>query len=323
MNILLLGGAGYVGRVLVEHLHEAGHRLSVVDLFNFSRPADMTAIANVRVGDTRELVAADFAGIDAVLDLAAISNDPSGELNPNLTREVNCEARIRAATLAKSAGVRRYVLFSSCSVYGANDSVVDETAPLNPLTEYAASNARAEAGVLALCDDTFCASAFRLATVFGLSPSMRFDLVVNTMTLSVFETGRLTISGGGEQYRPLIHVADIAEAASKLIAAPTATVNGQRLNIGHANLQMQDVGAAVVRGVNRPVDVVLNTDNIDQRNYRVDAAKAEAILGFVARRTIEEAVTEIFEALASGKLKPTPATIRLNGYREMVARLVS
>jgi nucleoside-diphosphate-sugar epimerase len=323
MKALLLGGAGYVGRVLTAALREAGHEPTVFDLFNFSQPADLTGTAAVRIGDTRELAANDFADVDVVLDLAAISNDPSGELNPALTREINSEARSRAAGLARRMGVPRYLLFSSCSVYGANEHIVDEASPLNPLTEYAVSNARAERDIFELENGDFCVTALRLATVFGISPSMRFDLVVNTMTLSVFETGRIKVTGGGNQYRPLVHVADIAAAVEAVLASPPAVVSGQIFNIGHANMRMRDVAAAVVRGINRPIDVIVDDNEIDKRNYRVNTDKARERLGFVAEHTVADGAAAIFDALESGALKKLPSMIRLNGYRDMVARLVS
>ncbi len=322
MRMLLLGGAGYVGRVLADRLQRDGHQITIHDLFLFAKPADIPGCC-CRVGDTRQLTTDDFADIDVVLDLAAISNDPSCALNPDITREVNGYARVSAATNAKKAGVKRYVLFSSCSVYGANDDIVDETSEPNPLTEYAASNVLAERGVLGLADAGFTVSAFRLATVFGLAPSMRFDLVVNTMVRSIFETGRLQVTGGGQQYRPLIHVADIADAACTLIDAPTEAVNGEIFNIAHVNMQMNEVAAAVIRGVDRRTELVVDSSTIDHRNYRVATDKVRTRLGIVAERTIEAAAAEILAALEARTLVPTVEAIRLNGYRQLLARLAS
>lgn len=323
MRILLLGGAGYVGRVVTAALHDAGHRLTVFDLFNFSCPTELAGLAQVKIGDTRQLGVADFADIDVVLDLAAISNDPSGEINPALTREINSEARRRAAELARATGVHRYLLFSSCSVYGANDDIVDETSPLNPLTEYAVSNLKAERDILRLGSDDFCVTAFRLATVFGVSPSMRFDLVVNTMTLSVFETGGIKVTGGGNQFRPLVHVSDIAAAVETMVAKPADVVNRQIYNISHANMRMHEVAAAVVRGINHPVEIVIDDNEIDRRNYRVRNDKARDQLGFTAQRSVDAGAAAIFAALENGALTKLPSSIRLNGYRNMLSRLVS
>ena len=323
MNILVLGGGGYVGRVLLEHLRAHGHRLVVVDIFRFSACTEVAEIAEVRACDTRDLTVADFADFDAVVDLAAISNDPAGELNPSLTREINALARQRSAKLAKQAGVERHLLLSSCSVYGANDAIVDETAPLNPLTAYAWCNALAEDGVLALSGPDFCSTVFRLATVFGSSPSMRFDLVVNTMTLNAFEHGGLTITGGGGQFRPLVHVEDVARAVTAALDAPAARVNAEIFNIGSVNLTMREVAAAVVRGIARPIEVVVDTATIDHRNYRVATDKARDILKITPSHSIEDGAAAIFRGLTAGHLQRSPQSIRLNGYRELVNTLVA
>jgi nucleoside-diphosphate-sugar epimerase len=280
----------------------------------------LAQVGRVKVGDTREITAEDFRDIDAVFDLAAISNDPAGELNPALTREINAQARVRAATLARQAGVQRYVLFSSCSVYGANDALVDETATPNPLTEYAISNVAAERGILALADDSFCVTALRLATVFGISPSMRFDLVVNIMSLHLFDTGRITVTGGGQQYRPLVHVADVAKAACQLLTAPPTPINGEIFNISHANMRVSDVAGEVIKAAGRPVDLVVDDSTLDQRNYRVANDKAFARFGFRGERTITDGAQVVLAALEAGRLVSSPTCVRLNGYRTMLAR---
>ena len=318
MRIVLLGGAGYVGCVLARHLADAGHELCVIDLFQFLQPSSLATVAHVKTVDTRQLTADDFAGADAIVDLAAISNDPSGELDVEITREINTYARIRAAEAAREAGVDRYVLLSSCSVYGACDAVVDETSPLNPLTAYAASNAQAELGVLALAAPNFSVTALRLATVFGLSPSMRFDLVVNTMTLSAFSSGSITVNGGGDQFRPLIHVRDVAAAVERTLLAPPEAVGGGIFNISSRNMGMREVAAAVVAGLERSIQLNVLEETADKRNYRVDSSKMRRVLGLRADRSVGMAAATIMEALASGRLAPSPFSIRLNGYRTFV-----
>jgi len=321
MQILLLGGAGYIGRVVANRLKDEMHSLKIIDLFNFSNPADVAVNASIKIADTRFLDVGDFENIDVVLDLAAISNDPSAEVNRLLTRQINAGARIRAAGLAKTAGVKRYVLFSSCSVYGANDDVVDEQSRLNPLTEYAAANVEAERGVLELGEAAFTVTVFRLATVFGLSPSMRFDLVVNTMVANAFAKGRLVVTGSGRQYRPLVHVGDVAKAAVQLLGAPAAAVHGEIFNIAHANFQMTEVASHVLKGINCPAELVVDDSSIDHRNYRVTNHKAEHHFGYRAPTTISEGAKTIFEALEHGVVMRSPSTTRLNGYRTMVASI--
>jgi nucleoside-diphosphate-sugar epimerase len=315
MNVLLLGGAGYVGRVVAERLFDDHHRLHVVDLFAFSPAAEVAEIATVERRDTRRLEAADFTDVDVVFDLAALPHDPAGARDPALTEAVNVEARRRAAALAKRMGVRRYVLFSSCAVYGADVAVVDETAPLDPPTVDAAAAARAEAAVLGLAAPAFGVTVFRLATVFGPSPGMRFDLLVNTMALDVVRHGRLVVNGDGRRYRPLVHVADVAEAASRLLAAPVAAVDGEIFNIGHRNLRIREVAEAVARAVDRPVALTAGRGTVDHPDQRVASDKARTRFGFRARRDVETAAAEIVAALERGTLAFEPRSRRVAGYR--------
>lgn len=324
MNIVLLGGAGYVGQVLLRHLRHVGHQIKVIDLFNFAMPEHLSRlVVRWRVQDTRELTTRDFAGADVVCDLSAISNDPSGELDPELTHAINVEARARNAMLAKDAGVRRHLLFSSCSVYGICEEIADERASLRPLTEYAISNVRAEERVLALADRSFCATAFRLATVFGPSEAMRFDLVVNTMTRNAVESGTVMITGGGEQFRPLIHIADVADATARVLTMPVEAVCGDVFNLVHRNMRIKDLAQAVIQGIGRSIDLRVEDGTVDRRNYQVDGTKALRVFGFNGERTVEQAAREITARLAAGDLDVSPRSIRLNGYRRMSQAVAS
>lgn len=318
MKVLVLGGAGYVGRVLLEQLRAAGHSPSVIDLCLFSAPAELTPVADVKVADTRALSLADFEDVETVIDLAAISNDPAGELDPELTHRINATTRRRSAELARLAGVRRYVLVSSCSVYGANDEIVTETAPLNPLTAYARCNALAESDVLKLNSPHFGVTVFRLATVFGPSPSMRFDLVVNTMALNAFQVGGLRVTGGGEQFRPLVHVNDVAGAILTGLDDPAERMVGEIFNLGGFNMTMREVAAAVQRGVGRPLEITIDASTIDHRNYRVSFEKAYRAFGFVPRHTVEDGAASVVRALEDGSLRSSPLSIRLNGFRRHI-----
>jgi nucleoside-diphosphate-sugar epimerase len=323
MNIVIVGGAGYIGQVITNYLIKNNHHVKIIDIFNFCLPGRLPKNVSWTACDTRALRNWDFTGADAVLDLAAISNDPSGDIDPALTRQINVEARSRTARLAKGAGVSRYVLFSSCSVYGVNDDLVDEGAPTRPLTEYAACNVRAEERILPLADAGFCATALRLATVFGPSAAMRFDLVVNTMCRYAFEQNGVVVTGGGEQYRPLIHVHDVAEAALQVLGQPRERVNGEIFNLVHRNARMRDLAIDVISGIGRPLELVIETSTIDRRNYRVDGGKAERVLGFTAKRTVEAAARDIVTALAEGRLDTSLRSIRLNGYRRMAQAMAS
>lgn len=318
MNVLVLGGAGYVGSVLCRHLARAGYSIRIMDLFLFSEPKSFSECSSIKVVDIRSLSSHDFEGVDIVLNLAALSNDPSGAIEPSTTFSINVDARVRAAEMARAAGVRRYILFSSCSVYGANDDIVDETAPLHPLTTYAIANARAERGVLHLNDERFCVTALRLATVFGLAPSMRFDLAINTMTLNAFAAGRVTINGDGLQRRPFVHVSDVARAVDKVLNVTPGAVGGGVFNVVNFNLKIRDVAERIRALFGNAVELDFVTDNPDLRNYHVSGARAEHMLGFLPEVGLEQGAAAIRNALRDGDIRPNFAGIRLNGYRKLV-----
>jgi nucleoside-diphosphate-sugar epimerase len=318
LNLLLLGGAGYIGSEIVAMLRYYGYGVTVVDRFLFSQPHDLPANVRAISADNRELTVTAFKDIDAVLDLAAISNDPAGELNPTLTHEINHQARVHLAHLARLAGAKRYLLFSSCSVYGACDTDVDETLPLNPLTSYATCNVLAERDLLAMNDSEFSVTSFRLATVFGPSRNMRFDLVVNTMTRDAFRQGCVKVNGGGRQYRPLVHVQDVASATLRFLEMSTSMIAGEVFNIGGTNMRMLEVARAIIANVGFEVRIQNDQTVVDDRDYRVSFAKAEQKLGFRADRTVESGAREVLEGLAAGTLNEGPGSIRLNGYREFL-----
>jgi nucleoside-diphosphate-sugar epimerase len=318
MHILILGGAGYIGSVATRRLANAGYDITVSDIFYFSEPDHLQKFATVKIKDTRDLTPTDFLNVDVVIDMAAISNDPAGEINPAMTETINTRARVRAAKLARDAGVARYLLLSSCSVYGSNNAVVDESSSLNPLTAYARSNVATERQVRALASARFCVVVSRLATVFGPSPSMRFDLVVNAMTLGAFERGRIAVTGGGMQYRPLVHVDDVVRAIELQLNAPAVTVNHQIFNIGAVNLRMHEVAQAIIEGLRQPIEVEVDSTSPDQRNYRITTDKAGEVLGFVPTRTIADGAAAIMTALDDDRLNRNELSIRLHGYRNLV-----
>jgi len=221
-KVLVTGAGGYIGTTLVPALLEQGYQVRALDRYFFGKNllAKDPGIEVVQE-DSRKIRAEHLAGTEAVVDLAALSNDPSGELFQKETWEINCEARVRAAKLAKEMGVRRYILPSSCSVYGfqANGHAVCETSVTNPLTTYAKANRAAEEGILPLGDGQFCVVVIRQATVFGYSPRMRFDLAINGMTYGAWKTGVLPLMRDGSQWRPMLHVKDAAAAICFLLRA--------------------------------------------------------------------------------------------------------
>ena len=319
-RILVTGAGGYIGTTLVPLLLDAGYAVRAVDRFFFGRHLlPEHERLEIVVEDNRKLTAGHFAGVEGVIDLAAISNDPSGELFQEATYRINRDSRVRAARLAKVAGVRRYVLPSSCSIYGFQEEgvIADEASPTNPLTTYARANEMAEQGVLPLADEGFCVVVLRQATVYGLSPRMRFDLAINGMTFGAWKTGRLPLMRDGTQWRPMVHVRDTARAQMFMLDVEPARVNGRIFNVGSAGnvYQIGPLGELVAGYVPRGVEIEWYGDP-DHRSYQVAFDKVEA-LGYRAEKTAADGVAEICEALEAGTLDKTIRTITLDWYREL------
>lgn len=320
--IVVTGGAGYLGSVMVPMLLERGYRVRVVDrLFFGVQPLGLIADKiEILKADTRWCPESVFAGAYAVMDLAALSNDPAGELDPERTLAINFNARVRTATLAKKMGAKRYVLASSCSVYGFQEGMVDERAVPAPITTYAESSLQAERGTLALGDASFAVTAMRQGTLYGLSPRMRFDLVVNAMTLSLYSDGMITVRGG-EQWRPLVHVADSANAFLGALEAPEAAVAGETFNVGATehNFTVNRIAELVREASGGEGDIIHDKTAVDTRSYRVSADKIRDVLGFSPSRTPLEGSREIREALRSGATVPDARTRTIDWYKHLLA----
>ena len=319
-QVLVTGAGGYIGTALVPLLLDAGYAVRAVDRFYFGRHLlPEHDRLEVVVEDSRKLAPAHFQGVDAVIDLAAISNDPSGELFQEATYQINRDSRVRAAHLAKEAGVRRYMLPSSCSIYGFQEGgvIADESSPTNPLTTYARANEMAERGVLPLADEKFCVVVLRQATVYGLSPRMRFDLAINGMTFGAWKTGKLPLMRDGTQWRPMVHVRDTARAQMFMLEADPAKVNGEIFNVGSAGnvYQIGPLGELVAGYVPKDVEIEWYGDP-DVRSYRVAFDKIEA-LGYRTEKTAADGVAEVCKALEAGTLDKTIRTITLDWYREL------
>ena len=319
-GVVVTGAGGYIGTTLVPMLLAAGYVVRAIDRFFFGRGLlPEHDRLEVVVDDTRMLSAEHLEGMEAVIDLAAISNDPSGELFQEATYGINRDSRVRAARLAREAGARRYILPSSCSIYGfqGNGVIADETSATNPLTTYARANEMAEQGTLPLADEDFCVVVLRQATVYGLSPRMRFDLAINGMTFGAWKTGRLPLMRDGTQWRPMVHVHDTARAQMFMLEADASSVNGEIFNVGSAGntYQIGPLGDLVAGYVPKDVEIEWYGDP-DTRSYRVAFDKIEA-LGFRVERTAEDGVAEICEALEAGTVDKTIQTITLDWYREL------
>ncbi len=329
MRILVTGAGGYIGSVLVPELLAAGHDVIALDRFFFGRQRLEKAVHRLNGGakgaftpvraDVRAVEPDHLAGVDAVIDMAALSNDPAGELDPALTQTINFKARARLAAMAKDAGVKRYLLMSSCSVYGdTGDAVADETTPPKPLTTYARCNLLAEDAILPLAGDGFVPIAFRNATLFGVSPRMRFDLAINLMTLHAVRDGRIIVMGGGRQWRPFVHVRDVVEAALLALDAPADRVAGEVFNIAHSNVQIRALAYLVRENLPFMVEITMAPDDPDRRNYRVDTGKACKHFGFTAARDPAHGVREVYEALKRGEIDEEPQAYTVRWYQALI-----
>lgn len=323
MRVMLVGGAGYLGLPLAEKLLQAGNEVVVYDRFYFGEErldglGEHPALSKVR-GDARSIETKQFEGIDAVIHLAALSNDPCCDLEEGLTRSINLEGTLRSAKAAKEAGVKRFVFSSSCSIYGSGSSnSLTEQSPARPVSLYARLKAEAEDRLFELADDNFIVTSLRHATAYGLAPRMRFDLVVNLMTLHAFKDGKIFVLGGGEQWRPLVHVKDIARAFSMALSAPPSTVNQEAFNVGgdEQNFQVRTIASIVASGV-PGVKVEVVPDDPDKRSYHTSFKKIRETLGFEPAHTVGEAVDNIYQALRMG-LKDDIRTRTLAYYQHLL-----
>ncbi|MFO0706496.1 MAG: SDR family oxidoreductase [Nitrospira sp.] len=278
MRIMITGHKGYIGTVMIPIFQKAGHEVIGLDSDLYRNSTYGEGLPEVKeiIKDIRDIEKEDLRGIDAIVHLAGLSNDLLGDLNPDLTYDINHHASVRLAAMAKEVGINRFVFASSCSNYGASgDKVQDETGELQPVTAYAISKVRVERDVTQLADDRFSPVFMRNATAYGLSKRIRFDLVLNNLTAWAYTTGKVLMKSDGTPWRPIVHIEDISMAALGAVEAPQAVVHNQTFNVGinSENYQIRQLAEIVERTVpNCQVTFAAGAEP-DKRNYRVDFTK--------------------------------------------------
>lgn len=326
MRVFVAGGAGYIGSILIPELLSKGYHVKCLDALYFGDKflKDLGPHPNLEFvrGDTRSFDPSALEGSSAIVDLAAISQpDPMNQLGSALFEEINLRGSLRLASLGKQRGVERYVFASTCSVYGFQDGVLSEESPPNPIENYGRTKAEAERAILALSDGGFSVTALRFATVYGLSPKMRFDLVVNGMTLSLFKAGRIMVMRDGTQWRPNVHIRDVVRAIISVLEADASRVQGEVFNVGSndQNFQIYPLARLIGDSVGEPYEIEWYGEP-DTRSYRVDFSKIAKSLGFRARRTPADGAREIYDALKDGLIKDCEEAYVIKWYKSLLER---
>jgi len=319
-RVLVIGGAGYLGAVLVAELRAAGYAVRVLDNFIYGRGALAGLAESGRIevvdGDIRNIqtIVSGLADVDAVVLLAAVVGDPASQTRPTQTIETNLLAAQAIAFACRSQQINRFLYASTCSVYGQGDGLLTEQSALAPVSLYARTKIASEQSILALADGTFSPTILRLGTLYGLSPRMRFDLVVNTMAMKAFVDRKITVFGGA-QWRPLLHVRDAARAFVACLEAPLAAAGGAVFNVGseEQNYQIAEIARLISEALGGiPIDRQGST--LDARDYRVSFRRLRDVLGVTPCHTVAEAAREIYACLQGGTIRNPLARVYFNHY---------
>ena len=327
MRVLVTGHNGYIGSVLVPILEQTGHDVVGLDSDLFA-PCVFGEIRHEVESlrkDVRDVEATDFAGFDAVIHLAAVCNDPVGNLNPQATYDINHLASVRVAEKAKEAGVERFLFASSCSLYGkAGDEMLDESAGFAPVTAYGRSKVLAEQDISALADDSFSPTYLRSATAFGASPRLRADVVVNNLVGYAHTTGEILIQSDGTPWRPLVHVEDISGAFLAVLHAPRELVHDEAFNVGASseNYRIRELAEMVAEVVPGATATFAEGGGPDKRSYRVDCSKIARVLPeFKAEWSVRRGIEQLYEAYSRNDLSFEEFIgtryLRINRVREL------
>ena len=330
MKVLVTGNRGYIGSVLCGELLKEGFGVVGLDT-NFYNNCDFSnpdyTIQQI-TKDVRNITNDDVVGVEAIIHLAALSNDPMGELNPQLTHDINCRASINLAKLAKENGISRFIFSSSCSIYGkSGDDSIDELGQLNPLTEYAKSKVNTEKEVTKLADKTFSPVFLRNATVYGVSPMLRVDLVVNNLVSWAYTTNKIRIMSDGTPWRPLIHIKDVCKAFIATLKAPKDLIHNQVFNVGQniENYQIKDIADTIKKAMPECEIEYTGEYGADSRTYKVNFTKIKKVLGkyYKPDWNIEKGIKELLKIYKQNKFSFNDFQSRKFIRLEQIKRIIN